>query len=112
MCQWPRSVCGQCWQKPHCRAINADVAQLVEHFTRNEGVRGSSPRVGFTQRPYSRRPDCRRRRAYWRMVTARATTNPIVTRETSDCALMMLFAVGVSGIVSVGLNAVAFVSDT
>ena len=25
---------------------NADVAQLVEHFTRNEGVRGSSPRVG------------------------------------------------------------------
>ena len=25
----------------------ADVAQLVEHFTRNEGVRGSSPRVGF-----------------------------------------------------------------
>jgi hypothetical protein len=28
----------------------ADVAQLVEHFTRNEGVRGSSPRVGFTRR--------------------------------------------------------------
>src|SRR4249919_1484854 len=26
----------------------ADVAQLVEHFTRNEGVRGSSPRVGFS----------------------------------------------------------------
>jgi hypothetical protein len=26
---------------------SADVAQLVEHFTRNEGVRGSSPRVGF-----------------------------------------------------------------
>ena len=25
----------------------ADVAQLVEHFTRNEGVRGSNPRVGF-----------------------------------------------------------------
>ena len=24
----------------------ADVAQLVEHFTRNEGVRGSNPRVG------------------------------------------------------------------
>ena len=28
----------------------ADVAQLVEHFTRNEGVRGSSPRVGFVGR--------------------------------------------------------------
>ena len=27
----------------------ADVAQLVEHFTRNEGVRGSSPRVGFME---------------------------------------------------------------
>jgi hypothetical protein len=26
----------------------ADVAQLVEHFTRNEGVRGSNPRVGFS----------------------------------------------------------------
>jgi hypothetical protein len=30
----------------------ADVAQLVEHFTRNEGVRGSNPRVGsFTPFP-------------------------------------------------------------
>ena len=27
-------------------SANADVAQLVEHFTRNEGVRGSNPRVG------------------------------------------------------------------
>ncbi len=27
----------------------ADVAQLVEHFTRNEGVPGSSPGVGFSQ---------------------------------------------------------------
>jgi len=26
--------------------VAADVAQLVEHFTRNEGVRGSNPRVG------------------------------------------------------------------
>ena len=36
---------------PGCRRSyyrgRADVAQLVEHFTRNEGVRGSSPRVGF-----------------------------------------------------------------
>jgi hypothetical protein len=28
---------------------NADVAQLVEHFTRNEGVPGSSPGVGFSK---------------------------------------------------------------
>jgi hypothetical protein len=29
----------------------ADVAQLVEHFTRNEGVPGSSPGVGSKKRP-------------------------------------------------------------
>src|SRR5437870_4383002 len=33
-----------------CR-VYADVAQLVEHFTRNEGVRGSSPRVGSKKGP-------------------------------------------------------------
>src|SRR4051812_10739716 len=32
-------------------ATCADVAQLVEHFTRNEGVRGSNPRVGSKRRP-------------------------------------------------------------
>jgi hypothetical protein len=36
------------------RAAYAGVAQLVEHFIRNEGVRGSSPRVGFRAR--GRRP--------------------------------------------------------
>jgi hypothetical protein len=30
---------------------NADVAQLVEHFTRNEGVPGSSPGVGSEKAP-------------------------------------------------------------
>ena len=30
---------------------NADVAQLVEHFTRNEGVPGSSPGVGSRESP-------------------------------------------------------------
>ena len=29
------------------RSRRADVAQLVEHFTRNEGVPGSNPGVGF-----------------------------------------------------------------
>ena len=28
------------------KSKNADMAQLVEHFIRNERVRGSSPRVG------------------------------------------------------------------
>ncbi len=31
----------------------ADVAQLVEHFTRNEGVPGSNPGVGFPATPGS-----------------------------------------------------------
>jgi hypothetical protein len=33
---------------------NADVAQLVEHFTRNEGVPGSSPGVGSHKAPLRR----------------------------------------------------------
>ncbi len=36
---------------------HADVAQLVEHFTRNEGVRGSSPRVGFARCPAAQEID-------------------------------------------------------
>ena len=47
-----------------------------------------------------------------RMFTARATTSPIVTSDTIACAPISAFAVCVSGIVSVGLNAVALVSDT
>ena len=35
--------------EPRYDATCADVAQLVEHFTRNEGVRGSSPRVGLAE---------------------------------------------------------------
>ena len=39
-------VCGRDWIDVEF-PLPADVAQLVEHFTRNEGVRGSNPRVGF-----------------------------------------------------------------
>jgi hypothetical protein len=46
------------------------------------------------------------------MLTARATTRPTVISEAIDCALISHLAVGVSGIVSVGLKAVAFVSET
>ena len=35
------AVCGQ------CIAPDAEIAQLVEHFTRNEGVVGSSPIFSF-----------------------------------------------------------------
>ena len=50
--------------------------------------------------------------AHYRMLTARATTRPTVTSEAIDCALISHLAVEVSGIVSVGLKAVAFVSET
>jgi hypothetical protein len=40
----------QRWGRTQEIPANADVAQLVEHFTRNEGVRGSSPRVGSRNR--------------------------------------------------------------
>jgi len=46
------------------------------------------------------------------MFTARETTSPIVTSETTDCTPITHLAIGVSGIVSVGEKAVAFVSDT
>ena len=46
------------------------------------------------------------------MFTARETISPIVTSETTDCTPMMLLAIAVSGIVSVGEKAVAFVSET
>ena len=36
----------QRWGRTQEIPANADVAQLVEHFTRNEGVPGSNPGVG------------------------------------------------------------------
>lgn len=48
----------------------------------------------------------------YRMLMEREMIRLMATSETIDCRPMMLFAVGVSGIVSVGLNAVALVSDT
>ena len=45
------------------------------------------------------------------MFTARAATRSTVTRESMDSAAINAFAVRVSGMASVGLNAVAFVSE-
>ncbi len=50
--------------------------------------------------------------AHCRMLTARETMRPIVTSETSDWMPISPLARRLSGIVSVGLNAVAFVSET
>ncbi len=45
------------------------------------------------------------------MLIARAATIVTVSRETRDSTPIKIFAIGVSGIVSVGLNAVALVKD-
>src|SRR5215207_9526706 len=50
----PRYTLGRAGSQPRAAARlrpRADVAQLVEHFTRNEGVPGSSPGVGSSKAP-------------------------------------------------------------
>ena len=54
----------QRWGRTQGIPANADVAQLVEHFTRNEGVPGSSPGVGSQTDRWS--VDERRR---WRLTS-------------------------------------------
>jgi len=49
--------------------------------------------------------------AQFRMLTARETTTATVTREARDWNIISSFAQSVSGMVSVGLNAVALVND-
>ncbi len=46
------------------------------------------------------------------MFTAREATKASAVNDTRDCASINNFAILVKGIVSVGLNAVAFVADT
>ncbi len=49
---------------------------------------------------------------YFRTFTARATISPIVTSATADWRAIIALAVRLSGMVSVGLKAVAFVNET
>lgn len=46
------------------------------------------------------------------MFTARAAIRTTASNDTDDSTSISIFARGVSGIVSVGLNAVAFVNET
>ena len=48
--------------------------------------------------------------AQLRMLTARATTNPRISSDVSDCKAISSFAQWTNGITSVGLNAVEFVN--
>ncbi len=52
------------------------------------------------------------KRSYFNMLTARAATMSASTRLAADSTSINIFAQRLSGIVSVGLNAVAFVNDT
>ena len=78
-------------------------------------------RPGPTLAPRSEQAAGRRRRTQSsrteisvpaRMLTARDTTSATVSSEASDWTIIRSFAQGVSGIVSVGLNAVTLVKDT
>jgi hypothetical protein len=46
------------------------------------------------------------------MLTARAATNKTVSADMTDSNIISIFAVRLSGITSVGLNAMALVNDT
>ncbi len=49
--------------------------------------------------------------AHFKMFTARDTTRATVSSDARDCSIISSFAVADSGMVSVGLNAVALVND-
>jgi hypothetical protein len=49
----------------------------------------------------------RERGSYFKMFTARATTRIPTTKEIASSAIIMSFAHGLTGEVSVGLNAIA-----
>ena len=51
-------------------------------------------------------------RRHCRTFTARATTSAAVTKAIADCVIIASFAQRESGMVSVGLKAVAFVNET
>ena len=48
---------------------------------------------------------------YFKIFTARAITSPTVTSEVKDCIIINIFAQRLRGAVSVGLNALAFVTE-
>lgn len=51
------------------------------------------------------------KRAYLKMLTARAVTSRMLSAETADSVSISAFARRVSGIASVGLNAIEFVNE-
>jgi hypothetical protein len=53
---------------------------------------------------------CRSAGVHFKMLTARAATNATVTTEIADCNIMIILVQRVSGNVSVGLKAVAWVT--
>jgi hypothetical protein len=68
---------------------------------------GAGVAVG-TYGPFERGPG---QPAQWRMFTAREAISATVSNEASDWMAINVFAIGVKGRVSVGLKAVALVSD-
>jgi hypothetical protein len=81
-------------------------------ISRCSGSEPSLIRPGGDARPkrVGRLPD--RGGGYLRMLIARAATRTASTRLAADSISISIFAQRLSGIVSVGLNAVAFVNET
>jgi hypothetical protein len=97
-------------------------AGLWPAITRRQSPPSASPRstdlgsLGCDLWLGARDPETRRHHwtghSHLRMLIARAATSRTVVAEIADSSIINSFAQRVSGIASVGLNAIAFVKDT
>ena len=97
--------------------IGIDLLPLGDGYTVIE-LNGAADFNETYSLPGTRRVPRRRRRArpragrrYVKMLTARAATSSTVTAEAADSASISAFARRLSGIASVGLNAIEFVNE-
>ncbi len=103
-------------RRPQAKPVRPDIlgAKTAWRQTPRAGGPGGPPPF---YRPREGAPSGRIRpagpgyEAQFRMLTARETTTATVTREASDCSIISSLAQAVSGMVSVGLKAVALVKD-
>jgi hypothetical protein len=93
------------------RVDRAQAGDDEEHKPRH---RGSRHQVADAAEQTDRRnhTDQREPLSYLKMFTARAVTSRMLIAETPDSESISSFAQGLSGIASVGLNAIEFVKET
>ena len=99
----------KCRRFPSCRAGAAGAYDVV--------LRAPDARGNQTQRPVPvivanlTEPSSWQSVRHFKMFTAREATSTTVTMLAAACSIMSVFAQRESGIVSVGLKALAFVND-